>query len=65
MRCKNDASKTVLGYFDLNSYRHYRYYINLGTNEKSKVIKREIRSYPTIPDRGYVRGIPPVFWENN
>jgi hypothetical protein len=65
MRCKNDASKIVLGYFDLNSYRHYRYYINLGTNEKSKVIKREIKQYPAIPDRGYVRGIPPVFWENN
>jgi hypothetical protein len=65
IRCKNDASKIILGYFDLNSYRHYRYFLNLGTNEKTKVIKYEIKNYPDIPDRGYVRGIPPVFWENN
>lgn len=65
IHCKNDASKIVLGYFDLNSYRHYRYYLNLGFSEKNKVIKHEIKNYPIIPDRGYVRGIPPVFWEIN
>jgi len=65
IHCKNDASKIVLGYFDLNSYRHYRYFLNLGVNERSKVIKHEIKKYPDIPDRGYVRGIPPVFWEIN
>lgn len=65
IRCKNDASKIVLGYFDLNSYRHYRYFIDLGFSEKTKVIKHEIKKYPEIPDKGYVRGIPPVFWEIN
>jgi len=64
-RCKNDDSKMVLGYFDLNSYRQHRYYLNLGVNEKSKVVKHQIKKYPDIPDRGYVRGIPPVFWETN
>jgi hypothetical protein len=65
IRCKNDASKIALGNFNLNSYRHYRYYLNLGFSEKNKVIKHEIKNYPEIPDRGYVRGIPPVFWEIN
>jgi len=62
---KNDASKIILGYFNLNSYRQYRYYLNLGFSEKNKVIKHEINKYPEIPDRGYVRGIPPDFWEIN
>jgi len=62
---KNDASKIVLGYFNLNSYRHYRYFLNLGFSEKNKVIKHEIKEYHEIPDRGYVRGIPPIFWEIN
>lgn len=62
---KKDASKIVLGYFNLNSYRHYRYYLNLGFSQKNKLIKHEIKKYPEIPDRGYVRGIPPEFWEIN
>lgn len=65
IRCKNDASKLVLGYFDLNSYKQHRYYLNLGMNEKSKVIKHRIFQYYDITDHGYVRGIPPAFWESN
>jgi len=62
---KKDPSKIVLGYFNLNSYRHYRYYLNLGYSQKNKVIKHEVLTYREIPDRGYVRGIPPAFWEIN
>jgi hypothetical protein len=65
IHCKSDNSKTVLGYFDLNSYKHYRYFVNLGYSEKNKVIKHEIKNFPDIPDKGYVRGIPPIFWEIN
>lgn len=65
IRCKNDYSKIVLGYFDLNSYRHHRYFLNLGFSEKNKVIRHEIKKYPVIPDKGNVRGFPPEFWENN
>jgi hypothetical protein len=65
IRCKNDASKIVLGYFDLNSYKQHRYYLNLGINEKSKVVKHRIYKHYDISDRGYVRGIPPPFWESN
>jgi hypothetical protein len=65
IHCKNDASKIAVGFFDLNSYRQYRYFLNFGNNEKSKVIQRRLNRYPDIPDGGYVRGIPPEFWENN
>jgi len=65
IHCRNDASKIVLGFFDLNSYRQYRYFLNLGLNEKSTVIQRRLNSYPVIPDGGYTRGVPPEFWENN
>lgn len=64
MRCKNDASKIALGFFDLNSYRQYRYYLNLGTNENSKGIQRRLNRYLPIPSAGYVRENPPEFWEN-
>lgn len=65
MHCKNDRSKIILGFFDLNSYRQYRYFLNLGSSEKSKVIQRRLNRQPEIPDVGFVRGIPPEFWENN
>jgi hypothetical protein len=63
--CKNDPSKIVMGFFDLNSYRQYRYYMNFGIDEKSSVIVHQIDSYPVIPDNGYQIGSYPSFWKTN
>ncbi|MDP3643202.1 MAG: DUF4249 family protein [Bacteroidota bacterium] len=63
MRCKSDSSKIVFGNFNLNSYKQYRYFLYLGTNEKSKMILRKLNRYPDIPFRGVVQGIQPSFWE--
>jgi len=65
IHCKTDASKIALGFFDVNSYRQYRYFLNIGSNERSTVVQRRLNSYPHIPDRGYERGNPPEFWETN
>ncbi|MEI6138547.1 MAG: DUF4249 family protein [Mariniphaga sp.] len=60
--CKSDASKMVFGYFDLNSYRQYRYYMTLGGKMNSS-IPRQINRYPTIPYSGTTVGFPPTWWE--
>jgi hypothetical protein len=60
--CKNDPSKIVFGYFDLNSYRQYRYFITLGGPSFSSV-PREINKYPTISDAGRTKGFTPSWWE--
>ena len=60
--CKNDASKIVFGYFDLNSYRQYRYYITLG-GKLNTSIPRQILRYPSIPDSGQTKGVTPSWWE--
>jgi hypothetical protein len=65
MHCKNDTSKIVLGYFDLNSYRQSRYFLEIGNNEKSPGIVRKINEFHFIPADGYLDGVYPVFWENN
>lgn len=66
IHCKTDPKKIVLGFFDLNSYRQYRYYINItGNSQLSFVNQRRLNRYPDIPSRGYVEGNPPVFWEHN
>lgn len=64
IHCKNDPSKIVLGFFDMNSYRQYRYFIYPGQYVGNKTIQRRLNRFLIISDRGYVRGIPPVFWEN-
>jgi hypothetical protein len=64
IRCKNDPSKIALGFFDLNSYRQYRYFLYLGMDESSKGIQRRLSTYPDIPDLGYTIGDRPAFWEN-
>jgi hypothetical protein len=61
--CKTDPTKLVLGFFDLNSYRQYRYFMSLGSSEDSQVIQRRISRHLDIPGRGFVRGYPPEFWE--
>lgn len=63
IRCINDPSKIVLGFFDLNSYRQYRYFINPGINEESRVILWQINWYPDIPDEGNMLDARPSFWE--
>ncbi len=63
MHCVNDATKPVLGFFDLNSYRQYRFYLHLGNGEKGVVKQRRINQYYEIPGQGYLRGIRPPFWE--
>lgn len=63
--CKNDPSKIVLGFFDLKSYRQYRYYMNLGYGNDKDVIIRQIHRYPDIPDGGLVVEFQPEFWEHN
>lgn len=65
IKCTTSPEKIVLGFFDLNSYRQYRYYLSLGTGPDDQVIQRRLNSYPGIPDKGYQIGIRPSFWETN
>ena len=63
IHCTTDASKIALGFFDLSSYRQYRYYLNFGKNENYKVIQRRLNRYPVIPHDNYLQGVRPFFWE--
>lgn len=63
IHCTSDASKIALGFFDVNSYRQYRYFLNFGPGEKNTVVLRPLNNDPSIPDSNYVRGNPPDFWE--
>lgn len=65
MHCVGDPSRTILGFFDLNSYKQYRYYLNLGTGTESTVVLRRLDKFYEIPDRGYTKDNPPFFWETN
>jgi len=60
--CKTDPSKKVFGYFDLNSYREIRYFMNL-SSPNSPIELRQIFRYPFIPDEGGTVGFPPDWWE--
>ena len=60
--CTSDPSKIVFGYFDLNSYRQYRYYLYI-SNSIGPGIPRQIFRYPIIPDTGKTVGMPPDWWE--
>ncbi len=63
--CKTDPTKIVLGFFDLNSYRQYRYYLYLGTGPDNQVNQHRITTIYEIPGQGYEIGFHPVFWEYN
>lgn len=65
IHCKNDASKIALGYFDVNSYRQYRYYFDLGSGPDEQVTQRRLNRYFDIPYEGYETGTRPIFWETN
>ena len=60
--CKTDPAKIAYGYFDLNSYRQYRYYLYFNGPD-SKGVQREILRYPDIPFDGRRDTIPPSWWE--
>ena len=62
--CKTDPSKIIFGYFDLNSYRQYRYYLYFTNPSPGGAnTTREITRYPTIPDEGITIAYPPTWWE--
>jgi hypothetical protein len=65
IRCKSDAEKIALGLFDLNSYQQHRYYLNLCSGKDNTVVLRKLNEFFDIPDRGYKKDEPPVFWETN
>jgi hypothetical protein len=63
--CRTDPEKIVLGFFDMNSYKQYRYYLNLGTGTDQTVVLRQLDQFFDIPDRGFTKDLPPEFWETN
>jgi hypothetical protein len=65
IKCITDPDKNVMGFFDLNSYKQYRYYLNLGFGNDNSVVQRRLTKYYDIPDRGYKKTNPPDFWEDN
>jgi len=65
IHCTSDPTKIVLGFFDLNSHRQYRYYLNLGAGDDKHVKQRRLNQYLEIPYDGYQIGERPVFWESN
>lgn len=65
IHCKSDPAKTALGFFDLNSYRQYRYFLILGEGAEGHVTQRRLSRYPIITNEGFTRGTPPEFWEQN
>jgi hypothetical protein len=66
IHCITDQSKIVAGFFDLNSYCQYRYFLRIGMriNVENYAIQRRINRYPDIPYYGYLKGIRPQFWED-
>ncbi|MCE1198714.1 MAG: DUF4249 domain-containing protein [Marinilabiliales bacterium] len=66
--CKTNPNEKVYGYFDLNSFSEYRYYIRLNL-PPAEIVTREIFKYPVIPYSGLIYGIegePPIkpsWWE--
>ena len=65
IHCTTDLTKIVLGFFDLNSYRQYRYFLNLGTGPDNQVVQRRLNRYLEIPYEGHLIGERPLFWESN
>ena len=57
MTCLTDPSKKVYGFFDLNSYRQFRYNIRFQSNQ---VVQEFI--YPDIPDYGIYSPGYPDWW---
>ncbi len=62
IHCKNKPEKIALGFFDLNSYRQYRYFFDFGTNTGNYVRQRRLPNSPEIPGGGYIIDKYPDFW---
>jgi len=62
IRCLSDSSKIVYGYFDLNSYRQYRYFLRMAIKYNGDNL-RQILKYPYIYDFGQIAKFPPDWWE--
>jgi len=66
--CKTDPLQTAYGYFDLNSYQQYRYFLIL-TKPPGVISLRQLHRFPDIPDNGQIYGIAgedpikPNWWE--
>jgi hypothetical protein len=66
--CKSNPLEKVYGYFNLNSYRQYRYFVLLNLPPALSTY-HEIFTYPVIPDNGEVFGrdgdppLKPDWWE--
>jgi len=66
--CKSNPSEKVYGYFDLNSWQQYRYFVIINTPPGVNTT-RQINSYPVIPDFGEIRGsngeppMKPYWWQ--
>ncbi len=65
VHCVNNPKKVALGFFDLCSYKRYRYYLNLGSGPDHSVIIRKLNYFYDIPDRGFFKDKIPDFWETN
>jgi len=65
LHCTSDPTKIILGFFDLNSHRQYRYYLNLGVGNDNGVIQRRLSQNLDISNDGYKKGERPAFWESN
>ncbi len=62
--CITNPSKKTYGYFDLNSYRQYRYYLYFTDPQPTgSITVRELTRYPTIPGEGQTTYYPPKWWE--
>ena len=62
IKCKTDPVKMAFGYFELNSYRQYSYYLFL-YNPMGAITLRQIFRYPDIPVEGTKVDLPPEWWE--
>ena len=71
IRCLSDSTKKVYGYFDLNSYRQYRYFLRSYIKYNGANL-RQLLTYPYIIDFGRTDRLncpnppcpPPDWWEN-
>lgn len=60
--CSNNPEKVVLGNFEIESHKQYRYLIKYNKNKPIFSIK-PISDFYDIPANGKKKNIPPDFWE--
>ena len=62
MKCTSNPSKLVLGNFEINSRKEYRYFVRFISDEEGYLLK-PIPHYYNIPFSGEVSERGPEFWE--